>query len=117
MIDVTEKDIKEMEQNYTEAVSTFDFQRVKKCVDVLQWKWYRIGSARIPTIEDMYVVVDNLFDKIISGLKNTSDNLVFKNISTGGFTVEVGDDNHVEIKFTVESSEWYSDWDIKEENF
>ena len=112
---ITDKDIKEMNSNYTEAVSTFDFRRVKKVVDVLDWKWAKLGQVglSIPSIEDMYVVVDRLFDDIVEGLKNKSE-FATRNISTCGFTVEVGEDNHVEIRFTVEESEWYSDWEVEE---
>ena len=116
MTNITDKDIEEMTKNYAEAVLAFDFRRVKKCIDVLEWKWAIIEKGlSIPSIDDMYVVVDTLFDKIILGLINNTE-LATRNISTCGFTVEVGEDNHVEISFTVEQSEWYSDWEDGEEN-
>lgn len=115
MTNVTEKDIEEIKRNYVEAVNEFDFRRVKKCVDVLNWKWVGSEGMKIPEIEDMYKLVDGLFYTIIDGLKSNAD-FPSRNISTGGFTVEIGDDNHAEINFIVEMSEWYSDWDVEEED-
>ena len=112
---ITDKDIKEIKANYQEAVDNFDFRRVKKCVDVLEWKWSRGGQMIIPKIEDMYEVVDSLFEDLVKDLKIDNEPLNYYNISTCGFTVEIGGDNHVEIQFTVEKSECYSEWLTEEE--
>lgn len=79
-----------------EAMDYFDFHRVAKIMELLDWHWG--GDSFSPDIPQMKKCVRSLF-------KNLSD---YKNdaCSSGGFRVEKLADS-VEISFILESAEGF----------
>ena len=84
-------------------MDNFNFNRVAKCMEVLEWKWHDVEG--IPQEPD----IRKLARKLLNAVKEefTSDRYSF---STGGFVVtvwyEAGNLDAMELSFVV------ADWDV-----
>ena len=89
-----------------EIMDDFDYEKVQKVMEYLNWKWYPI-DGQIPSVTDLKKKSrELLYDVIEHSLKYRSTCL----ISAGGFNVEaVWDDeefklDEVNLKFILESN-------------
>ena len=88
-----------------ELIDGFDFERVHKCMEVLNWPW--IGVHGIPKEEDMVPVVKNLYKSI--------EKLILEGkycyCATGGFklTFNPEEDNELSLVFEAENCSVYGD--------
>jgi len=53
-----------MIDSYNKAKKGFDFLRVQKVMEMLEWRWR--GGDRSPTIEEMKETCDELFDMVLN---------------------------------------------------
>lgn len=85
-------------ENFKKAMQEFDFEKVHKVMEFLNWKWYDVG---VPSVVKMKGVCEDLFRKCLVDLYLDSECNV-ANISTGGFTIVVSRNHSVGIKFCLE---------------
>ena len=89
-----------------DILDEFDFYKVKKVMDFLEWKWY--GTDGVPTIGDLRKRARQL---ILTGIRELLENDNINEVSTGsgGIYAKVSDDKdhpkvYIELKFVI--SEW-----------
>lgn len=78
-----------------EVMDNFDFERVKKVMDVLDWKWYSTG-AYVPNLDDIKVHAKELLQEAIR---------LETKIGSGGFEAEYLPDNEPDklvLRFVLE---------------
>ena len=89
------KRIKISQEMIDEAINGFDFEKVRKAMVALDWKWWHDGGMSVPEILEMKRVVFELISDIQNG---------FTEARTGGFSVRY--DKHsreLSISFVVTS--------------
>ena len=88
-----------MENRIQEVLDNFNFHKVKKVMDLLNWEWYHpeTGSNYIPSIADLYNTAKNYLTRVVKtkGM-----------IESGGFRAEYFDD-YLILSFVVE--QWDSE--------
>ena len=88
-----------------ELLDDFDFERVHKVMEVLDWHW--VGVNGIPKEEDMIPIVkilyDDIEDRVIHG--------EYSFCATGGFklTFNPNEDNELSLVFEAETNSVYGD--------
>lgn len=96
--------IKKYDESVKEVISDFKFEKAKKIMDVLQWKWVNTNNT-IPSISEMVLKVISMFDKLKSEYLAETEEF---SISTGGFTVGFFENDFKEvelyIRFSIENS-------------
>lgn len=80
-----------------ELLEEFDFEKVHKIMDLLNWMW--AGVYGIPTREDMILVVKNLYSSIEGAILRGEKS----SIATGGFKLTYNPDEDDEITLTFEA--------------
>ena len=80
-----------------ELLSEFDFEKVHKIMDLLDWTW--AGVCGIPEREDMIPVIKSLYDSIEGAVLRSEKSFA----ATGGFTLTFNPDEDDEIKLTFEA--------------
>lgn len=93
-----------LRNNFEDAFSRFDFQRVRQVMRLLEWTW--LGASEPPMISEMEETVRNLFNKAEEGLAKEMNS---RSLKTGGFKVKVFNSGNVYIEFIVEES--YVGWE------
>nr|QMP83470.1 MAG: hypothetical protein [Caudoviricetes sp.] len=72
-----------------DILDCFDFERVKKVMDFLDWQWYDVG---VPEIWDLRKkarnLLNNVWDNVVKKANETPDEEVKYFIATGGFYAE-----------------------------
>ena len=86
-----------LRSNLKEALGWFDFSKVYRVMNFLDWKW--AGSSDTPTQYEMIEAVEELFERAVEYFKDTSSR-----VQSGGFSVKIWKSGNVEIEFVVESS-------------
>lgn len=88
-----------------ELLNGFDFERVHKCMEVLDWSW--TGVNGIPEEEDMILVVKNLYESIEKRILEGK----YCYCATGGFklTFNPDEDNELSLVFAAENYSVYGD--------
>lgn len=85
-----------LEEDFKRLLKEFDFGKVRQVMLALDWKWYHIKPAIVPTVSEMKTMVSNLFNSII--------NEGWVTASSGGFTLS-NVDGCLWLKFIVEEAE------------
>ena len=80
-----------------ELLEEFDFEKVHKIMDLLNWMW--AGVYGIPTREDMILVVKNLYSSIEGAILRGEKS----SIATGGFVLTFNPNEDDEITLTFEA--------------
>jgi len=91
------KRIKISQEMIVEAINGFDFEKVRKAMVALDWKWWHDGGMSVPEILEMKRVVFELISHIQNRFNITE-------ARTGGFSVRY--DKHsseLSISFVVTS--------------
>lgn len=88
-----------------ELLDGFDFERVHKCMEVLNWCW--VGVDGIPEKEDMIPVVKNLYESIEKRVLEGK----YCYCATGGFKLMFNpdEDNELSLVFEAENCSVYGD--------
>lgn len=88
-----------LDKRFEEALSRVDFQRIRKAMIALDWKW---GNEKVPTVKELRESVVHLW----KSLKNTwQKEGEVHSIGSGGFVVERGY-HEVSIRFEVTHQEF-----------
>lgn len=82
--------------NFSEALERFDFEKVYRVMDYLNWRWG--GDNHAPSLVQMIEMVKELFECAIKDFKETLC------VSSGGFRVRIYEKGRVEIQFVVGES-------------
>jgi hypothetical protein len=90
--------------NFETALLEFDFVRVHSVMEFLDWEWCGKDERHVPSIVEM---IRSLEDLLKSAINFMDDG--FSSVATGGFMIEIFDDNSVEISFVVTDSRGYSE--------
>lgn len=88
-----------------QLMDTFDFEKVKRVMDFLDWKWARYDGG-VPTIYALRVQARELITEVIEQLKHYNKYAV----STGGFMAQgyrYGEDIVIELRFVVTETETF----------
>lgn len=80
-----------------ELLKEFDFDKVHKIMDLLNWRW--AGVIGIPEEEDMIPVIRDLFDSIKGAITRKERSFA----ATGGFKLAYNPDEDDEITLTFEA--------------
>lgn len=90
-----------------ECILSFDWDRVKKVMDYLNWEWYILkdGTCRVPDITDMTTQAREMLEKCYGAMDNKCEERY--TISQGGFEVVTYEDNNCELRFVCASYESY----------
>ncbi len=86
----------------------FDFDKVEKVMQVLNWHWCT-ASEGIPSADEIKDVAKNL---LINTIERYEKSMRHKYTATGGFQVSF-DGNILEINFIVANWDERLDWDEK----
>lgn len=87
------EEVDPFEQKWEEIEKNFDWERVEKVMNFLDWKWYTVDG--IPNIRDLKHKAYNL-------LKEAYDNGGY--YAVGGFTAEyITKDNFLQLSFVLDS--------------
>jgi len=90
--------------NFEEALLGFDFEKVHSVMEFLDWEWHGKDGRHVPSIVEMIRNLEDLLKSAISFMDNG-----FSSVGTGGFMVEIFEDNDVEISFIIADSRSYSE--------
>lgn len=93
------------EQKITECIENFDWDRIEKVMNYLNWQWFfNYGdNCHVPSIDEMQQRVTELFMDCYRNLDNSQEQSY--TMSCGGFEVCVyKDNNECSLKFVC--SEW-----------
>lgn len=95
------------QKNINECISNFNWDRVKKVMDYLNWEWYnpKDGTSGVPDTTDMIESVRGMLKDCYTAMDNEYEKRY--TMSQGGFEVVTYEDNDCEIKFVCESYESY----------
>jgi len=98
-----------------EVIENFDFEKVHKIMEILDWRWAGAGSNElpaVPTVEKMKERVKNMFkcmeDQIAEECDEGADAWP-KSVSTGGFRATI-DDEYI-LEFILEEYETFTEDD------
>lgn len=86
-----------MTNEIEEVLKNFDFEKVRKVMVLLDWKWHGDGEPEIPSIYRMIELSRNLLKK--AGKRKHGL------VATGGFIAR-HDDGNFELSFVLESFEY-----------
>ena len=89
--------------NFLCCTKEFDFDKVEKVMQFLNWEWASIG---IPKEEDMLDVCKSLLRDCIKDIHESD----WVKTGTGGFFITLYQDSTVNVEFVLENAEWESDW-------
>jgi hypothetical protein len=87
----------EMFEKFDMIMDQFDFEKVHKVMELLNWTW---GSKDIPNYVQLETMCYNLFEDLISYNARSC-------VGSGGFEVEIFKDDSIELRFVLTSSRWY----------
>lgn len=81
-------------------LDNFNFERVKKVMDILDWEWYDAEEG-VPSIIELRTCARRLLKEVLSkGIKTKKDT----QISTGGFRASYyKEEDLLELEFIVEN--------------
>lgn len=103
--------MKTLEQHIEEVMDWFDFNKIKKTMDILNWKWGMGEDAAVPEIPEMRQSVREYMKNLHETNLKKSD--VHVGMGSGGFVVyyDKGIDegepwDHFNVTFELES--WYT---------
>jgi len=88
------------QQLIDEILDQFDFQKVKKVMDALNWKWSMGTESHVPDIPE----IRKKSREMLWVLLHSKDRM----IKTGGLVVEKDDDDTLELRFEAEA---WNTWD------
>lgn len=97
---------KELDKNFEDSLNSFDFHKVERVMELLNWRWVTDGGLEIPSILEMRDTVISLYKNILRYYEPNTQTAI---TSAGGFEVSRFYDADNEtydyaIKFVVESS-------------
>jgi hypothetical protein len=87
----------EMFEKFDMLMDKFDFERVHKVMTFLNWTW---SDGTVPTYIRLETMCYNLFEDLISHNARSC-------VGSGGFEVEIFEDDTVELRFVLVNSRWY----------
>lgn len=87
--------------NFSEALERFNFAKVYRVMDYLNWRWR--GDNHAPSLVQMIEMVKELFECAIKDFEETVCT------SSGGFRVRIYEKGSVEIQFVVTESFSYDE--------
>ena len=91
----------ELEDKFEEILDEFDFRKVHKVMEQLNWRWsFLEGRFEVPKISEMKKECRRLFYSVIEAI--AENNSKEENLSCGGFTVTVYDNETVYLQFVLE---------------
>ena len=86
-----------------ELLEEFDFEKVHKIMDLLDWRW--AGVLGTPEKEDMIPVVRSLFDSIKGAIIRKERSFA----ATGGFKLTYNPDDEITLTFEAVTYSVYGD--------
>jgi hypothetical protein len=103
--------MKTLEQHVDEVMDWFDFNKVKKVMDFLDWKWTMDCGSAVPEIADMRKLVRKYMRDLYQ--KYSKEEKIVAGTGSGGFYVEYRkgiDEGERFDDFSVSFSvgEWYT---------
>lgn len=110
----TEVEFEDPSNDIEDILDCFDFERVKKVMDFLDWQWYDVG---VPEIWDLRkkarILLNNVWNSTKREAENSPDEEVRYFIATGGFYAEAikyPDSPKVYFTLNFQIAEW-DNWD------
>jgi hypothetical protein len=91
------KKLEIIEDNFEYARDRFNFHKVKMAMQAVDWTW--ASSGKVPSIPQMEDEVYRLFEHAFNDIESGKEKGY---CSSGGFVVEISNDNHVMIQFIME---------------
>lgn len=96
----------------SDILDYFDFERVKKVMDFLEWEWYGCCNG-VPEIYDLRKRARELLNDVYLGVKDRAiknpDKIVTYFTATGGFYVDgtkYPDDSKVYLRLSFQVADW-----------
>jgi len=86
--------------NVQQILANFDFEKVRKVMELLNWKW--VDSEKTPTIGELYQTAEQLLNMVSNSLFTTSDQSTEE---LGGFVATIYDNGDLRLSFVVENYE------------
>lgn len=87
----------------TELLTEFDFEKVHKIMDLLNWEW--AGVMSIPERADMIPVIKGLYDSIEEAILRGERS----SAATGGFMLTFNPDDEIKLVFEAVTYSVYDD--------
>ena len=88
--------------NFNDIMHSFDFEKVRKTMQLLDWKWFGVG---IPEVYHLQSTADKLLHEVMRNMASSNEAFC----STGGLKASghrVGDITYLSLEFIV--TEWIS---------
>lgn len=92
-------------QSINEVMDNFDFERVEKVMNCLEWGWG--FENQIPDIHEIRRFARQLLADTIIGLSNLIEDKRLS-LSSGGFTATAYRDDSLSLSFVVEEWEYFT---------
>lgn len=83
-----------------------DYEKIRKVMHMLDWKWFQNGSMQVPMISDLSDQAHRLLKTVLEKW-NKNNKSYF--ISTGGFQAQVDENGLWQVSFQLTDADNYDD--------